>query len=119
MTTSMYEKYGGFGAVGKIVLNFYDKVLETDSLAPYFRGVDMARLIDHQTKLICSVMGGPASYSAGQLRSVHARHAIDGDAFAEVASLLQEALEEAGLDAPDIDRIMDEVSGFRPVIVSR
>jgi hemoglobin len=119
MTASIYEKCGGFGAVGKIVLNFYDKVLETDSLAPYFRDVDMARLIDHQTKMICSVMGGPTSYSADQLRLVHARHAIDGTAFAELVALLREALEEAGLDASDIDRVMYEVDGFRSAIVSR
>ena len=119
MAVSTYEKYGGFGTVGKIVLNFYDKILEVDSLAPYFREVDMAQLVDHQTKLICSVMGGPTSYSASQLRSVHARYAIDGEAFAEVTALLREALEEAGLEASDIDCIMDEVDGFKPFIVSR
>ena len=73
---TMFEKYGGFAAVSRIVSAFYDQVLDVPELAKYFKGTDMRRLIDHQTKFIASVMGGPASYSAEQLERVHANMAI-------------------------------------------
>jgi hemoglobin len=40
---------GGFAKVRLLVSEFYDRVLDSDTLAPYFDGIDMRRLIDHQT----------------------------------------------------------------------
>ena len=51
---TMFEKYGGFAKVSRIVSSFYDKALDSPILAPYFTGVDMRRLIDHQTKFASS-----------------------------------------------------------------
>jgi hemoglobin len=59
MSRSLYDKIGGFGAVSRIVLNFYSKVLDSVTLARYFAAVDMERLIDHQNLFICSLLGGP------------------------------------------------------------
>jgi hemoglobin len=54
------------------VLSFYDRVLTSATIAPFFADVDMRRLVDHQAKFISSVMGGPSSYSTAALREVHA-----------------------------------------------
>jgi len=73
MAQSMFERYGGFSVVSRIVSSFYDRVLDSDNLAPYFEGTDMRRQIDHQSKFISSLMGGPASYSNDQLERSHER----------------------------------------------
>ena len=47
MEQSLFEKYGGFATIHKVVEHFYDGVLDNDILSPHFEGVDMSQLIDH------------------------------------------------------------------------
>ena len=94
MSSSLFENYGGFAKISRIVSAFYDKALDSPILSPYFEKVNMKKLIDHQTKFISSVMGGPASYSNEELERVHAHLNIDERAFMEMTSLLKEALED-------------------------
>jgi hemoglobin len=44
-----FDKYGGFSTVSRVVMTFYDKVLDNDTVGPYFDDIDMPRQIDHQT----------------------------------------------------------------------
>jgi hemoglobin len=48
--TTLYDKYNGFATVNKLVQTFYGKVAESENLAPYFEGVNIQKLMDHQTK---------------------------------------------------------------------
>jgi hemoglobin len=43
----MFERYGGFSRISRIVSTFYDLVLDSPMLGPYFANTDMRRLIDH------------------------------------------------------------------------
>ena len=118
MSASLFEKYGGFATVSKIVREFYRQVLQSPNLKPYFQGVDMERLMDHQTKLIAHVMGGPAEYDGRELGVAHARLKVTGAAFAEVAEILQETLEDAGMSAEDVASVMAVVAGARDSVVT-
>ncbi len=115
---SMFEKYGGFASVSRIVSTFYDRMLESPQLARYFEGVDMRSLVDHQTKFIAQVMGGPASYTNEQLQRVHAAHRIDQASFEETALVLQETLEDCGVEDEDVRTIMNQVAARGSYIVS-
>jgi hemoglobin len=119
MATTAFERCGGFATVRKVVSAFYDKVLDSPSLRRYFDGVDMRSLIDHQTKFIASVMGGPASYDDEQLRRAHARFAITKTDFLEVAALLREALEENGVDPADVEHVHRAVLKREAAIVGQ
>lgn len=118
MPTTMFERYGGFASVSKLVMAFYDKVLDSEILEPYFAGTDMRRLVDHQTKFISSLMGGPASYTDQKLREVHAHLGIDQAAFDEMAYLLRETLEDAGMADEDVASIIGEITKRKSLIVS-
>ena len=72
MRRSIFERYGGFAQMSRIVSAFYDKILESPHSSSYFEGVDMRRLVDHQTEFVASITGGPASYTNDQLERVHA-----------------------------------------------
>lgn len=116
---SLFDKYGGFAQISRIVSAFYEKAGDSDVVGPYFEEIDMRRLIDHQTKFIASVMGGPASYTDEALRRVHAPLDIDREAFEEMARLLQETLEEFDLQAADVDRVMNEIRARAAAVISR
>lgn len=117
MAQSMFERYGGFASVSKIVMAFYERVLDSDRLAPYFEGIDMRRLVDHQTKFISTVMGGPSSYTDQALQQVHAPLAIDHDAFEETVGLLGEALREFKVTPDDVAAILRGVRARERYIV--
>jgi len=123
MTTSsrqtIFERYGGFATVSKVVVEFYDRILDSPLTSPYFENRDMRRLIDHQTKFIASVMDGPASYSHEHLEAVHRHLNITDEAFAEALALLSETLEDHGLEAADVRSIREKVTSLKPYIVVR
>jgi hemoglobin len=119
MAATMFERYGGFAQVRRIVSSFYDKVLESPSLEPYFAGVDMRSLIDHQSQFISQLMGGPVRYTSEALERTHARLAIDEKAYDEVTSLLLEALDDFGVETADLGEIEAELERLKRFIVSR
>lgn len=119
MRQSIFEKYGGFAKVSRIVMTFYDKILDSPITAPYFSNTDMRRLIDHQTKFIASVMGGPASYTNEHIERVHARLKINETAFNEALTLLIESLEDHDFDGGDIQIIEQKIMGYKNFVVTR
>lgn len=116
---TLFEKYGGFSMVSRVVSAFYDQVLDMPDLARYFADTDMRRLVDHQTKFIASVMGGPASYSNEQLERVHANMDIKEKDYLAVVDVLRETLEDFDVDESDIAAICNELIRRKHYIVGR
>ncbi len=116
---TMFERYGGFAAVSRIVSAFYRQVLDVPALAVYFEDTDMRRLIDHQTKFVASVMGGPASYTNDQLARVHSKMSIRSEDYDTVVSILRDTLEDFELDESDIAAICTDVMDCKRFIVSQ
>ena len=119
MQQTIFERYGGFATVRKVVSTFYEYVLEDEVTAPYFEGVDMRRQIDHQSKFISAVMGGPGSYTDDHLQRVHERLGIDNEAFNVIADLLVEAMEDHGMEKADRAAVFNEFASRKHLIVTR
>ena len=118
VATSIFNRYGGFANVSKIVMEFYDLVLDSEIAGDYFVDVDMPTLVDHQTKFIASIMGGPASYSNEALERIHAHLDITKEAFDEIVSLLRMTLEDFELDPADVDQVIDGIRARERYIVN-
>jgi hemoglobin len=119
MAQTLFERYGGFAQVSKIVSEFYDRALESPVIGYFFAKTDMRRQIDHQTKFISSLLGGPASFTDEQLKTAHAHLAINDEAFEEMSSLLEETLEDSGFEPSDVAYVKAEITRRRHIIVSR
>jgi hemoglobin len=119
MSRSIFERYGGFANVSRVVSNFYEKMLDSPLTNHYFTNIDMRSLIDHQTKFIAYLMGGPASYSDDHLERVHARLGISEDAFNEAVLLLKETLEDFGYEDTDIGVVEDRILSKKNFIIRR
>ncbi len=115
----MFDRYGGFATVHRIVLGFYDRLLDSDIVAPYFEDTDMPTLVDHQTKFISQIMGGPATYSNEVLEQIHRHLAITQEAFDEMTSILEQTLKEFELAEEDVRFIMADIKSRRPFIVAK
>jgi hemoglobin len=119
MRSTIFQRYGGFANVSKVVMSFYDKVLDSPIASPYFANTDMKRLIDHQTKFIAQIMGGPASYTDEQLERVHAHLGITEVAFNETMELLTETLEDHDFSDDDIQHIQGEMMDRKNFVVAK
>ena len=118
MTQSLFDKYGGYPTFSAVVKVFYQKVLDNEHLSPYFEGIRMEKLISHQTNFISNVLGGPDKYDGRDLAAVHENLKIPHQHFLEVAELLEESLEESGVEEPDIKTIINYIGTLEEKIVS-
>ena len=114
---TLFEKYGGFSQVSKIVLAFYDTLLDSDEIGPFFDDVDMSKMVDHQTKFIASLLGGPASYTDNQLQQLHRHLDIRNAHSDELKVVLHDTLNNHGFEASDLDAVLQEFENRRILIV--
>jgi len=119
MEQSLFEKYGGFATIHKVVEHFYDGVLDNDVLSPYFEDVDMSQLIDHQTRFFASAMGGPASFDDNHLEKMHRGRGITEEAWDAVVGVLLETLNAFNVEEGDIQLIAGAVGSKKPLIVEQ
>jgi hemoglobin len=117
MSQSMFHRIGGFAAVSRIVIDFYDRILDSEKAGDFFEGVDINKMVDHQTKFISSLMGGPSAHSNEQLRRAHARLKIDNESFDEMVEILCETLKDHGIGLDDITVVRHELESRRSLIV--
>ena len=117
MSGTTFEKYGGFSAISKIVMTFYERVLDNDDVGPHFDDIDMPRLIDHQTKFISALMGEPAAMSDDRLKAVHSQIDISNEDFDTVLDLLKAALRDHQVADGDISAVTRAFNEKRSFIV--
>lgn len=114
---SLFEKYGGFSKVSRIVLSFYDTLLDSDEIGPFFDDIDMSKMVDHQTKFIASLLGGPASYTDRQLHQLHRHLDITDGHFDELKLVLTDTLSGHGVESQDVETVLKEFENRRTQIV--
>lgn len=107
MDSSLYVKYGGFSFVHKIVVKFYEQVLESDRISHYFKNSNMEALIEHQTQFISSLMGGAASFTDDRIRAIHKNLSIDEESWQEVIVILSNVLNDLSMDPEDSGAIVN------------
>jgi hemoglobin len=115
---SLFERYGGSERISGWVMAFYEKVRDSRILAPYFRDTEFPRLLDHQTKFISSVMGGPLSFDDAAIAHAHKHLAIDREAFDHLLDLFRNTLVEFNVAPDDIRLIMAELRRREHLIIS-
>lgn len=113
---TLFDKYGGFSKISKIVMAFYDTLLDSDEIGPFFDDIDMSRMVDHQTKFIASLLGGPAAYTDSQLRQLHARLNIQDPHFDELKIVLGDTLKAHAFEQNDIATVLQEFENRRAYI---
>ncbi|MBL6931954.1 MAG: group 1 truncated hemoglobin [Rhodospirillales bacterium] len=117
MAQTLFHRVGGFAAVSGIVMDFYDRILDSEKAGDFFDGVDVDKMIDHQTRFISSMMGGPSAHTDEQLRRSHANLKIDGGSFDEMIDILCATLKDHNLDSEDIAIVRREYESRRSLIV--
>ena len=119
MEKSLFDKYGGFSTVSKIVLALYDRLLDDDDVGPFFDDVDLPKLIDHQTKFVSSLMGGPASFSDDHIERAHRHLIVEHHHFDKLKQIVAGTLADFDVETPDIEIILEAFEQRRPLLIEK
>lgn len=120
MAATIFDRYGGFATIRKVVSSFYDRVLDSPLISHHFANVDMRRLIEHQAQFITFLTDGPGTaYTDETLRRVHAPLGITGEEFAEMVTLLEETLEDFEFETADTEIVIKRIRVRESVIVGQ
>jgi len=117
MAQTLFERSGGFSAVSKIVMDFYERILDSEKAGDFFEDIEIEKLVDHQTKFIASLMDGPASFTDEHIRHVHTPLSIDDASFDEMVGILAATLKDHGLAQEDVDVVIEKIAARRDLIV--
>lgn len=117
MPEDIIDKYGRV-RVHQVVADFYGAVLQSERLAPYFEGVDVHGLMQHQAAFLAAVMGGPKRHSHQDIASAHRGLGVDPGDFEEMIGLLRASLERLEFDPGDIEVITSRYNDYKQSVVS-
>jgi hemoglobin len=117
LKTSLFERIGGFAQVRLIISDFYDRILDSQMLRSYFENIDIRRMIDHQTKFVSALMGGPVSYSNEQLGRAHHHLGITPEEYAEMGEIFRETLEDHDIPQVEVDRLHAHILALQEHVI--
>ena len=112
----MLDRYGRV-RLTQIVSSFYSDVLRSSQLAPFFDGVPIEGLIEHQARFMAMVMGGPPEFTALEIETAHSRFGITDDDFDEMLRLLEKSLGSFEVEPEDITKVISRYRGMQPYVV--
>jgi len=115
---SLYSQVGGEAAVRAVVTEFYNRVLEDQALAPYFRHKQRKGLEESQVQFFTQALGGPKIYQGPSMADAHKNLHITARNFDRVAVHLKETLESLGVESDHVDTIMNTVAPLKGDIVN-
>lgn len=115
--TTIYDEIGGEDAVARIVDDFYDRVLDDESIAHYFDDQNMTALRAHQVQFVSSVTGGPVEYTGDDMRSAHDHLDLDESDFAAVAEHLEAALRVNGAADEHVEEVLAALADLKTPVL--
>lgn len=116
----LYELIGGKNTVHACIERFYRKVLDDQSLRPFFGSTDMAHLQQGQSMFLSMLLGGKVVYTGKDLGAAHARSRIQGlsdDHFDAFLQHFREALKEVGVETPKAEKVLQLLEERRSAVV--
>jgi truncated hemoglobin YjbI len=121
MIDNLYETIGGRKTVQAAVEAFYRRVMEDETLRPFFGVTDMARLRSGQSMFVSMLLGGKVVYTGKEIGSAHAsaRHkGLKPEHFDAFLQHFRDALAEVGVKPENIEKVTELLEGKRGEILS-
>ncbi|NYF09608.1 hemoglobin [Leifsonia sp. AK011] len=114
---SVYDEIGGDAAVSLAVESFYDRVMADATLSPYFEGMNLHAIKDHQRDFFTVLLDGPEVYDGRSMRNAHAGLHITDEVFTRTLQHLAATLDELDVTPPLKDQVLRRIEVMRAAIV--
>ena len=119
----LFERIGGHAAVEIAVVKFYHKILAEPTVAPFFKGIDMAVQHQKQKSFLSFAFGGPNIYTGTNMRDGHRRMVremgLSDYHFDKVVSILCATLTDMDVHAADIAEVVAITESVRNDILCK
>ncbi|MGM0606180.1 MAG: group I truncated hemoglobin [Halobacteriota archaeon] len=117
--TTLYGRLGGRAGIAAVVDDFYDRLLDDESLAPFFEDADVESLRRTQTAFLCEKAGGPETYDAAPVREAHLHVPFEPEHVHRAIEHLQASL--AAFDVPESDAqaVVDVIAAYEDDLLAR
>lgn len=119
---TLFDDIGGEESVNAAISIFYDRVLDDESLAPFFSNVDMATQSRKQAAFFSALLSGESQNIAKYMALAHEKPVAQGmtDAhFDRVAKHLQDTLNELKVPQHLVEQIMSAAASLRDPVMGR
>jgi hemoglobin len=120
-----YDRIGGAPTVSAVVEQFFDRVVADPQLRRYFHvdgdptiaRTDPARLREHFTTLVATLLGAPVRYEGRNLAEAHRGLGVCADDYDRMSDLFLATLSASGVP-DDIGAVVAEkFAALKPLIV--
>jgi hemoglobin len=91
---SLLAALGGEQRLREVVFDFVGRMAKDVMIGFHFRGVDLARLVEHEVAFARQHLGGDAGYAGRPLDVAHRPHRILGGQFNRRLRLLAQTMED-------------------------
>ncbi len=121
MIDELYDLIGGKRTVSDAIETFYKKVLADNTLSPFFKTIDMAHLRARQSMFVSMLLGGRIVYTGKGIAAAHARareQGLNDDHFDRFLKHFREALNEVGVQADKVEKVMKLLESKRGVVLN-
>lgn len=116
-TQTVLARSGGFARLRHAVAAIYDRAVDHEMLQRHFAGADMARLIDHQTRMVAGIMDGSNAFDDNILRRAHARLGVSDAEFDALGEIVRQTLEDFEYSERDVQHVCQEFERRRHLVV--
>lgn len=122
MIDTLYETIGGRQRVSAAVESFYRRVSGDITVRHFFENVDMDHLRARQSMFVSMLLGGKIVYTGEDIAAAHTRsreQGLNDTHFDTVLIHFRAALEEVGVQAEKVDKIIVLLEGTRKTVLNR
>ena len=120
MIENLLDLIGGRETINAATERFYEKVLEDESLRPFFARTDMAHLRSRQVMFISMLLGGGV-YTGKDIHDAHTlarTNGLNDEHFELFLKHFRAALEEVGVKPENAEQIMKPLVRRRKAVLN-
>ena len=121
MIDDLYETIGGRQTIQAAIGSFYRRVLEDDTLRPFFDSTDMAHLRAGQSMFVSMLLGGRVVYTGKEIAAAHEGARAKGltqQHFDRFMKHFREALDEVGVKPENAEKVIKLLEAKRSAVLN-
>ena len=124
LKSSLYNRIVGDDTIAKVLNIFYKNIMNDEQLAPFFKNVEIEKLINKQRTFLTFATGGPTDYTYWQrgLRNAHTQSVENGlndTHFDLVVEHMSKSLEQIVIPDELIAEVKEIVESTRKHVLNK
>lgn len=109
---TLYEQIGGAPTVDKLIVAFYQHVLNDPLLSPFFEHTSIEKLTNMQRSFFAVALGGPVPDAKISLYEAHQGRGIQVKHLTRFTEHLMDTLREIGVEEADAKKVYERIATY-------